>query len=156
MSILICLFNKHTAITMLLDNGNSFKKEHRVVLGTLVRVLLTAAVTTIFDSVVDEGMQVNIMHSVSKETRDTARVAFPLIVSLVGPSNVASISIVQKFINYYLFGMYSIFYIQLFGYNVKHLFVVLTHFYNIAQGMSSTAQVAIIYTIHCANIRALT
>lgn len=36
------------------------------------------------------------------------------------------------------------------------MFVVLTPFYNIAQGMSSTAQVAIIYTIHCANIRALT
>lgn len=102
MSILICLFNKHTAITMLLDNGNSFKKEHRVVLGTLVRVLLTAAVTTIFGSVVDEEMQVNIMHSVSIETRDTARVALPPIESLVGPSNVASISIVQKLINDYL------------------------------------------------------
>lgn len=119
-------------------------------LGTLVRVLLTAAVTTIFGSVVDEEMQVNIMHSVSIETRDTARVALPLIESLVGPSNVASISIVQKLINDYLF------YIQLFGYNIKHMFVVLTPFYNIAQGMSSTAQVAIIYTIHCANIRALT
>lgn len=93
MSILICLFNKHTAITMLLDNGNSFKKEQRVVLGTLVRVLLTAAVTTVFGYVVDEEMQVNIMHSVSIETRDTARVALPLIESLVGPSNVASISI---------------------------------------------------------------
>lgn len=50
-------------------------------LGTLVRVLLTAAVTTIFGSVVDEEMQVNIMHSVSIETRDTARVALPLIES---------------------------------------------------------------------------
>lgn len=71
-------------------------------LGTLARVLLTAAVTTVFGYVVDEEMQVNIMHSVSIETRDTARVALPLIESLVGPSNVASISIVQKLINDYL------------------------------------------------------
>lgn len=52
-------------------------------LDTLARVLLIAAVTTVFGSVVDEEMQVNIMHSVSIETRDTARVALPLIVSLV-------------------------------------------------------------------------
>lgn len=71
-------------------------------LGTLVRVLLTAAVTTIFGSVVDEEMQVNIMHSVSIETRDTARVALPLIESLVGLSNVASISIVQLINDYLL------------------------------------------------------
>lgn len=52
--------------------------------------------------------------------------------------------------------MYSIFYIKLFGYKVKHMFVILTPFYNIAQGIASTAQVAIIYTEHCANIGALT
>lgn len=114
MSILICLFNKHTLITMLLVNGKCFKKEHRVVLDTLARVLLIAAVTTVFGSVVDEEMQVNIMHSVSIETRDTARVALPLIVSLVGPSNVASISIDQKFINDYLLE-YTVYFISNFS-----------------------------------------
>lgn len=114
MSILICLFNKHTLITMLLVNGKCFKKEHRVVLDTLARVLLIAAVTTVFGSVVDEEMQVNIMHSVSIDTRDTARVALPLIVSLVGPSNVASISIDQKFINDYLLE-YTVYFISNFS-----------------------------------------
>lgn len=114
MSILICLFNKHTLITMLLVNGKCFKREHRVVLDTLARVLLIAAVTTVFGSVVDEEMQVNIMHSVSIETRDTARVALPLIVSLVGPSNVASISIDQKFINDYLLE-YTVYFISNFS-----------------------------------------
>lgn len=113
MSILICLFNKHTLITMLLVNGKCFKREHRVVLDTLARVLLIA-VTTVFGSVVDEEMQVNIMHSVSIETRDTARVALPLIVSLVGPSNVASISIDQKFINDYLLE-YTVYFISNFS-----------------------------------------
>lgn len=98
---------------MLLVNGKCFKREHRVVLDTLARVLLIA-VTTVFGSVVDEEMQVNIMHSVSIETRDTARVALPLIVSLVGPSNVASISIDQKFINDYLLE-YTVYFISNFS-----------------------------------------
>lgn len=83
-------------------------------LDTLARVLLIAAVTTVLGSVVDEEMQVNIMHSVSIETRDTARVALPLIVSLVGPANVASISIDQKFINDYLLE-YTVYFISNFS-----------------------------------------
>lgn len=99
---------------MLLDNGKCFKKEHRVELDTLARVLLIAAVTTVCGSVVDKEMQVNVMHSVSIETRDTARVALPLIVSLVGPSNVASISIDQKFINDYSLE-YTVYFISNFS-----------------------------------------
>lgn len=93
----MCLFNKHTLITMFLDSEKCFTYEHKVVLDTLI-----AAVTTVFGSVVDEEMPVNIMHRVRIETRNTARVALPLIVSLVGPSNVASISLAQQFINDYL------------------------------------------------------
>lgn len=80
-------------------------------LDTLARVLLIAAVTTVFGSVVDEEMQVNIMHSVSIETRDTARVALPLTVRLEGPANVSPISIVQKFINDYLLE-YTVYFIS--------------------------------------------
>lgn len=41
---------------MFFDNGNSFKKEYRVVLGMLVRVLLIVVVIIIFGFVVDEEM----------------------------------------------------------------------------------------------------